>query len=61
MLWKAKCLLPNGEEITVGVSAGLTSCNAGDSYDAVLKRADAALYHKKRGGKQGCAVYEELL
>lgn len=58
---KAKCLLPNGEEITVGVSAGLTFCNAGDSYDAVLKRADAALYHKKRGGKQGCAVYEELL
>lgn len=58
---QAKCLLPDGEEIAVCVSAGLTFCKAGDSYDAVLKRADAALYQKKRSGKRGCAVYEELL
>lgn len=58
---KAKHRLPNGEEIAVYVSAGLTFCKPGDSYDAVSKRADAALYQKKRSGKHGCAVYKELL
>ena len=46
--------------IELTVSAGVTFCEEGDNYKDVLKRADEALYHKKRGGKKGCSIYEEL-
>ncbi len=50
-----------GTEIRVCLSAGATFCHGGERYKDVLLRADAALYAKKRGGKQGCIVYEELM
>lgn len=50
-----------GTEIHVCLSAGATFCHGGEHYKDVLLRADAALYAKKRGGKQGCIVYEELM
>ena len=46
--------------IELTVSAGVTFCEEGDNYKDVLRRADEALYHKKRGGKNGCSIYEEL-
>lgn len=46
--------------IELTVSAGVTFCEEVDNYKDVLKRADEALYHKKRGGKKGCSIYEEL-
>ena len=46
--------------IELTVSAGVTFRKEGDNYKDVLRRADEALYHKKRGGKNGCSIYEEL-
>ncbi len=46
--------------IKLTVSAGVTFCKEGDNYKDVLRRADEALYHIKRGGKKGCSIYEEL-
>ena len=46
--------------IELTVSAGVTFCEEVYNYKDVLKRADEALYHKKRGGKKGCSIYEEL-
>lgn len=47
-------------KIQISVSAGATYCKAGEAYDDVLKRADMALYAKKRSGKRGVTFYENL-
>ncbi len=45
-------------EKTVHCSAGCAAISAGDrSYDDVFKRADVALYHVKRNGKNNYAFY----
>ena len=38
-------------EQTITISGGVTSVRAGDTTDAILQRADAALYAAKRGGR----------
>lgn len=50
----------SGADIPLSVSAGITFCHAGEDYKEVLRRADAALYEKKRNGKEGCVVYEGM-
>ena len=52
-------LLWCGDTIRLRVSAGVSFCCAGDSYDDALKRADIALYKVKRRGKNGCGFYHE--
>ena len=47
-------------KISISVSAGITFCKSGDKFEDVLKRADVALYQKKKNGKKGCFIYEEL-
>lgn len=47
--------------LPISISAGITFCQYGDQYKDVLRRADTALYEKKRAGKQGCTIYEDLL
>ncbi len=41
----------HANELKVGASVGVTQVTPGDSYDTLLKRADAAMYAAKRGGK----------
>lgn len=41
--------LPGGESITI--SCGVTAAVQGDDVDSLLRRADAALYAAKRGGR----------
>lgn len=50
----------SGVAIALSISAGITFCHTGEEYKDVLRRADAALYEKKRNGKEGCVVYEEM-
>lgn len=52
--------LPQGD-LPLSISAGVTYCRTGDDYKDVLRRADTALYEKKRSGKHGCVIYEELM
>ncbi len=55
-----KSMLIGGRKINLSISAGITFCKSGDKFEDVLKRADTALYQKKKSGKKGCFVYEEL-
>ncbi len=41
----------NGEEATITFSAGITVMRENESFDAVIARADAAMYEAKRAGK----------
>ena len=50
----------SGVDIPLSISAGITFCHTGEAYKEILRRADAALYEKKRNGKEGCVVYEEV-
>ena len=50
----------NALDIPISISAGITFCVGGEQYEDVVKRADQALYTKKRNGKKGCLVYEEI-
>ena len=50
----------NTLDIPISISAGITFCVGGEQYEDVVKRADQALYTKKRNGKKGCLVYEEI-
>ncbi len=47
-----------GEEVVIGASIGAARFPAdGDSYEAILKRADIAMYHAKRTGKNKVQIY----
>lgn len=50
----------SGVDIPLSISAGVTFCRTGEDYKEILRRADEALYEKKRNGKEGCVVYEEM-
>ena len=50
----------SGVDIPLSISAGVTFCRTGENYKEILRRADEALYEKKRNGKEGCVVYEEM-
>src|SRR5439155_2056422 len=50
-----------GRSVTVGASLGVVLSSADDrelSADALIRRADAAMYAGKRRGKGGMVVYE---
>ena len=55
-----KSVVFDNNKIDMSISAGVTFCKSGDKFEDVLKRADVALYQKKKNGKKGCFVYEEL-
>lgn len=46
-----------GEMIRVTVSAGVTGATAGDRFDSLLLRADAALAEAKSGGRDRAVLY----
>lgn len=50
-----------GLSAPVSISAGVTFCISGEQYEDVLKRADQALYMRKRSGKRGCLIFEEII
>lgn len=45
--------------LSVSIGAVLTSPDAQEGFQSLYKRADAALYHVKRKGKNGFALYAE--
>ncbi|MHB1066978.1 MAG: GGDEF domain-containing protein [Candidatus Nanopelagicales bacterium] len=47
----AQPLVVQGATVTPGVSIGVTVARPGDDVDAVLARADAAMYRAKAGGR----------
>jgi diguanylate cyclase (GGDEF)-like protein len=55
-------LLIDGHRIAMTVSVGIAACQAGDlHWDEALGRADQALYHAKRHGRNRLSVYGEDL
>jgi two-component system cell cycle response regulator len=48
---QTKFKLPDGAVIAVTASLGVASLEAGESLDALIGRADAALYDAKEGGR----------
>lgn len=52
--------LDNGEA-SVGASIGIDEVQAGDDFVNALKRADRAMYHIKRTGKNGAAIGKILI
>lgn len=44
-------LVANGEEMHISVSMGVAALRGSDTIDALVKRADDALYRVKRGGR----------
>ena len=47
-----------GREISVGVSIGIASADAGDRPSDLMRNADLAMYIAKTRGKGACAVFE---
>jgi diguanylate cyclase (GGDEF)-like protein len=55
-------LIIDGHRIALTVSVGVAACEAGDlHWDDALRRADQALYHAKRHGRNRLSVYGEDL
>ncbi len=53
-------LLVDGQRLTLTVSLGVAACLADDlQWDDALRRADQALYHAKRHGRNRLSVYGE--
>ncbi|NVM75216.1 diguanylate cyclase (GGDEF)-like protein [Duganella sp. SG902] len=53
-------LLIDGQRLTLTVSLGAAACLADDlQWDEALRRADQALYHAKRHGRNRLSVYGE--
>jgi diguanylate cyclase (GGDEF)-like protein len=52
--------LPDGREATISVSIGACLVEAGDSIDATVDMADAALYSAKAQGRDRVVVYDPL-
>jgi diguanylate cyclase (GGDEF)-like protein len=53
-------LLIDGQRLTLTVSLGVAGCEADDlQWDDALRRADQALYHAKRHGRNRLSVYGE--
>ena len=48
----------NGKEIKVTVSLGISTLNPQDTLETLISRADAALYHAKRSGKNQVCTKE---
>jgi len=47
----------NGEQIDLTLSCGISAFDNDDTHDDVFVRADKALYHSKRVGRNRCTVY----
>lgn len=55
-------LLIDGSRISLTISVGIAACERGDlQWDDALRRADQALYHAKRNGRNRLSVYGEDL
>jgi diguanylate cyclase (GGDEF)-like protein len=55
-------LLIDGHRIALTISVGIAACESGDlQWDDALRRADQALYHAKRSGRNRLSVYGEDL
>ncbi|GLW27328.1 hypothetical protein Areg01_02690 [Actinoplanes regularis] len=48
-----RALVAGGEQVRIGISVGITSAQPGDTADAVLTRADLAMYQAKRRKRIG--------
>ncbi len=54
----AQLRVPELPELRVSVSVGIAQAGAGSGFDALMRRADAALYDAKNGGRDRVAVAE---
>jgi len=58
---ESSCIDPvSGKTISFTISAGVTTCNRGDSVGAALTRADQALYHAKHTGRDRVCTFSEV-
>lgn len=48
--------LYHGQPVPVTMSCGLAECIAGDTPESLYRRADAALYEAKQGGRNCCKI-----
>ncbi|MDQ6965012.1 MAG: diguanylate cyclase [Mariprofundales bacterium] len=55
-----KIALDDGSSLQVTVSAGVALHQQGESLDALIKRADAALYHAKSSGRNRSCMADEI-
>jgi len=49
-------LMVNGQRLSVTISIGGSLAHAGESIDAVVKRADTLLYQSKEAGRNRCSI-----
>jgi len=49
----------NQKPMSISTSIGISFLKEGDTFTDVYRRADEALYHAKRSGKNQCSFYEE--
>ncbi|MTV40010.1 GGDEF domain-containing protein [Duganella radicis] len=62
LLIESTPLLIDGQRLTLTVSLGVAGCQPDDlQWDEALRRADQALYHAKRHGRNRLSVYGEDL
>lgn len=57
---EALTVVVEGHTIKVTVSIGVSSCvTQTDDIDKIIKRADLALYHSKKSGRNACSIFDE--
>lgn len=51
----------DGEEIFTNVSIGIAFSEPGDTAESLVRKSDVAMYAVKDGGRDGAAIFEELM